>query len=239
MNVREMKEEFLILYDKITNFDAPGCTDFEIATFLNKAQERLVLHIINPAGNKYLAGFEVTEKRRKDLNELHRNAEITTRVNTPDNKPNGEFFQLPADFLYAINEEVEITSLNPCYNNTRPEVKPITHDQYNKIIKNPFKKPYGGLILRLDWNSTVPQLAGRKAHELITDGNVVIQTYVLRYLKRPVEMVIDTANPLADVSCELNDYTHRWIVDEAVAIATGVTNPEQYQIKLREAQASE
>ena len=58
MTSAEMQEEFLILYDKITNFDAPGYEDDEISRFLTKAQERLVLHIMNPLGNKYVTGFE-------------------------------------------------------------------------------------------------------------------------------------------------------------------------------------
>lgn len=238
MTAAEMRNEFLILYDKITNFDAPGYEDDEISVFLNKAQERLVLHIINPTGNKYLVGFEVTEKRRKDLNELHRNINIpsTDSINNADNKPFGRFFRLPDDFLYAINEEVSITSRDACVDDTvRQEVKPITHDTYNKVIRNPFKKPYGGKIARLDWNGTL-NIGGTvgKAHELIGDTNTTINTYHLRYIKTPAPINITTPG-----NCELNEITHRWIVDEAVAIATGVTNPEQYQIKLKEAQASE
>jgi len=232
MTASEMEREFLILYDKITNFDAPGYEPEEISTFLNKAQERLVLHIINPAGNKYLTGFEVTEKRKKDLFTLHRNVDLTTSTNTADNKPNGVFFDLPGDFLYAINEEVSISSEDVCYDGTRPEVKPIKHNDYNKIIKNPFKKPYGELVLRLDF--------GGNRHELISDGNTTIDTYHLRYIKRPTPITVpDPTVPVAGVDCELNEITHRQIVDEAVAIATGVTNPEAYQIKLREAQVSE
>jgi hypothetical protein len=231
MTAAEMKEEFLILYDKITNFNAPGYEDEEISMFLSKAQERVFLHIVNPAGNKYQSGIELTEKRRKDLSELTSNADATVSASQVGSKADGQFFDLPADFLYAIQEEATISSTDACYNgNTGVEIKPITHNFYTKNRKNPHKKPYGELIWRMDFSSE----GGVKRHELITDASTTVTTYNLRYYKRPVEIDITGA-----VDCELDAIIHRQIIDEAVAIATGVTNPEEYQIKLKEAQASE
>ena len=240
MTAVEMQEEFLILYDKITNFDAPGYEDDEISRFLSRAQERLVLHVYNPLGNKYLTGFEGNEKRRKDLSELVQNVEITPATTQTDSKSDGTFFELPADFLYTVQEEVDITSTDTCYNpSTGVEVKPITHDYYIKNKKNPYKKPYGELVWRLDFSSN----GTSKRHELITDAATTVTKYIIRYIKKPVPICTSATVTIEGVaglsSCELHPITHRAIVDEAVAIAAGITNPETFQIRRGEAGLAE
>ena len=275
-----MQEEFLILYDKITNFDAPGYTDEEISRFLSRAQERFVLHVYNPMGNKYLTGFEGTEKRRKDLSELVRDVDLTAaptasptgftiavngQTDDSDNrqigsKADGTFFELPTDFLYTIQEEATIE--DPCA--TQPvdtaepkitkiiEVKPITHDYYLKNKKNPYKKPYDELVWRLDFskvkfsstpNGGTAENKEHKRHELITDANTTVTEYRVRYIKKPNPIITATGITIEGVTtvsnCELNSITHRAIVDEAVALASGVTNPETFQIRRGEAGLSE
>ena len=240
MDAAEMQEEFLILYDKITNFDAPGYTDEEISRFLSRAQERFVLHVYNPMGNKYVTGFEETEKRRKDLSELVRDVELAPATLQTDSKEDGAFFELPADFLYTIQEEANISSTDSCYNGkTGIEVKPITHDYYLKNKKNPYKKPYGELIWRLDFSSN----GTAKRHELITDTATTVTKYNVRYIKKPTPIITEGTVTIEDVTgvknCELHPITHRAIVDEAVAIAAGITNPETFQIRKMEAGLSE
>ena len=240
MDAAEMQEEFLILYDKITNFDAPGYTDEEISRFLSRAQERFILHVYNPMANKYVTGFEGTEKRRKDLSALVRDVDITPAILQTGAKADGKFFELPTDFLYTIQEEAEISSSDPCYNpSTGVEVKPITHDYYLKNKKNPYKKPYGELIWRLDFSPNV----AAKRHELITDTATTVTKYSVRYIKKPDPIITDATVTIEDVTgvknCELHPITHRAIVDEAVAIAAGITNPETFQIRRMEAGLSE
>jgi len=85
MTASEMSYEFKILYDKITNFDAPGYEPEEISRLLTKAQERVVFDCYNPLGNKYKQGFEDTEARRRDLRALV----IGTTLSTPStDQPN-------------------------------------------------------------------------------------------------------------------------------------------------------
>lgn len=263
MTAAEMQEEFLILYDKITNFDAPGYTDEEISRFLSRAQERFVLHVYNPMANKYITGFEGTEKRRKDLSSLVRDVDLTAAPTAPipdvtpvdrqaGSKADGTFFELPVDFLFTIQEEAEVSSTDSCYDNKKGiEVKPITHDYYLKNKKNPYKKPYGELIWRLDFNTldivddsgptTVTTTV--KRHELITDTATTVDTYNVRYIKKPVPIITEATVTIEGVTgvsnCELDAITHRAIVDEAVAIAAGITNPETFQIRRMEAGLSE
>jgi hypothetical protein len=236
MDSLEMKQEFLILYDKVTNFDAPGYEDIEISIFLTKAQERVVLSLYNPLVNRVREGFEETEARRKDLQELVKGVTLTTPSTSQSNHlPNGVFYTLPEDFLYAISEEVTLASTDPCINGTRLRVKPITHDFYSINLANPWKKPsVKNAVWRLDYSD------GK--HELVTDGTYTISQYHLRYMKRLTPIIIGTdivdgvAGP---TNCELNTILHKRIIDEAVKIATGITNPEQYQIKTIEQQKGE
>ena len=233
MTNTEMEQEFLILYDKVTNFDAPGYTSLEISVFLTKAQERVVLKHIRALGNKYRESFEESEIRRKELNELVRavtiNAASATQTGATEN---GTFYDLPADFMLAISEEITTSSTDSCKNGKRLMVKPITHDELSINRKNPFKKPsITSYVWRLDFS-------GDK-HELITDPTFSVAEYHLRYLKTLTPIVIGSgtvdgaAGPL---NCELNSIMHKQIIDEAVKIATGITDPEKYQIKTIEQQ---
>ena len=236
MTNQEMEQEFLILYDKITNFDAPGYTSLEISVFLTKAQERVVLSHIRSLGNKYQEGFEESEIRRKELSELVRGVTITVPATDQTNSlPNGSFYDLPADFLFAISEEVTTASAEECKDGVRLMVKPTTHDELAINLKNPFKKPsISRYVWRLDYSGT--------KHELITDASFSVAEYHLRYLKTLTPIVVGTgtvdgaAGPL---DCELHDILHKRIIDEAVKIATGITDPEKYQVKNIEQQAGE
>lgn len=239
MTAAEMKLNFLILYDKVTNFAAPGYEDFEIATFLNKAQLQYVKRTYNYKGNKYQEGFEETEKRRKDLAELVRNAELTSSAISSSQvgvSPNGTFYDLPLDLLYALREEATIISDDKCVNGNRISVKPVTHDEYNINIKNPFKKPDPTTVWRLDFSREIPQIGQPQRHEIVTGDSYTIDTYYVRYLKVPRDIVISTTLP---IDCELQGPTHPEIIDIAVRIATGITDPQTYQIKVKEEQVTE
>ena len=239
MTAAEMKLNFLILYDKVTNFAAPGYEDFEIATFLNKAQLQYTKRTYNYKGNKYQEGFEETEKRRKDLAELVRNAELTSSAISSDQtgvSPNGTFYDLPLDLLYALREEATISSSDHCVDGNRISVKPVTHDEYNINIKNPFKKPDPTTVWRLDFSREIPQIGEPMRHELITGDSYTISTYHMRYLKVPRDIVIDDTSP---VNCELQGSIHPEILDIAVRIAAGITDPQTYQIKVNEEKVAE
>jgi len=222
MTANIMSFEFDVLFDKITNQASPGYEDNEKSLLLNKAQERYFFQ--NYAGtNRFREGFEETEKRRKDLSELIKNSNISTSsASQVGTLPNGVLFDLPTDFLYAIKEEVTISSDEECDNGKRIKVKPITHDEYTINIENPFKKPYSELVWRLDY-SRVTDNTNPKRHELITDDGMDITTYHLRYLRRLPDIVVDIDTPANQVHCVLDEITHRRIIDLAVEIALEAT----------------
>lgn len=236
MTSAEMEKEFSILYDKITSFSAPGYEDDEKSIFLTKAQERVVLSLLNPLKNSVHEGFEETEVRRKDLQALVKGATLTVAsASQVGVLPNGKFYDLPSDCLYVISEEIITSSPIPCKNNIRVRVKPITHDFYSINKDNPWKKPnYLQNVWRLDYSTN--------KHEIITDGTFSVASYEIRYIKK-LQPIIIGANTVdgatGPLNCELNNIIHKRIVEVAVQIATGVTTPELYQIKTIEQKQGE
>src|SRR3990167_2149651 len=207
MTAAEFKIQFLIFYDKIAGSAAPPYEDLEIESFLNKAQLQYVKSHYDFKKNRSKEGVEETEKRRKDLAELIRNANPTVSLNQLGTNPNGTFYDLPSDLMYTLKEEVSITSEDDCIDGKRISVKPVTHDEYNAYIYNPFKKPDDTLVWRMDFS---PFQSVIKRHELITDGTYTISQYHLRYIKAPNNISITN-----NITSELNSNIHEEIVDIA------------------------
>ena len=63
-----------------------------------------------------------------------------------------------------------------------------------------------------------------------------IGTYHLTYFREPVDIVPFTGDgsTSAQVNCELGFTIHHELVELAVRIASGITNPNEYQVKLNE-----
>ena len=230
LSAADMKNEFEILYDKITNLAAPGYEDDEISLFLNLGQERIIKSRLNSKGNKYGESFEQSEKRRKDFSELVRDAidgsgTLTTSISSNQNGvlPNGVFFDLPLDFLHAITERIESDII--CNGVAKQiDVKPITHDQFNINVSNPFKKPSSTLAWRMDFSRENVSSTEKKRHEIITDGSYSPKKYYLRYIKRPIDIDIT-----GGIDCELDGSIHREIVSKAVELALEAIQDPRFQ----------
>lgn len=233
MTASEMKSEFLIGYDKITSFAAPGYTDSEISKFLNDAQERFIKTRYSDA-NKYRVGYEETEKRSKDLSELKRFFSSTTFVT--GNHPNSYFVELPDNILWATKEEAQL-NITDCHGNTstvRVGVKPVSDDYYNANINNPLKKPYEGLVWRMDFSrsdsSSTVSSSNKKRHELIYDANNPVSEYYLTYIKYPQSIDVSSTNSY----CELDPSVHKEVVELAVSIALETSSEPRYNSQKQE-----
>ncbi len=85
------------------------------------------------------------------------------------------------------------------------EVRPTQHVEFDKVIKDAFKRPDKNKVLRLMENGQV---------ELVSSTGMTITSYRLRYLKQPV-----TVSLLSGTTFETSEHTHDEIVAEAVKIA--------------------
>jgi len=79
MTAEQMKYEFDVGYDRITNFDAPGYVPKEISTFLTRAQEEIV--------HDTLEASAYDEKNKKALSRLRQVIPLSTF--SAGNYPNG------------------------------------------------------------------------------------------------------------------------------------------------------
>ena len=210
MNIQKMQLAFLtkLKNDYNVEFDIPT---IQIEYFLNEAQRRIV--------EKYYAVFEEDERARKVLSHLVVPEDLdrtNVSADTAGLVPNGEYWILPSTCMYSLKEEATL-NLNDCEDitstvgdYTRVYVKPINMDYYSKNVINPFKKPYSGLVWRID--SSYKET--NQIHMLITGGTYRVQTYHITYLAYPEEMSIANS-----IDCLLPSLVHQEIVDEAVNVA--------------------
>jgi hypothetical protein len=242
MTVDEMHIEFKVGLDKTDSLNYPNFEPDEIDLWLNRAQDKFVKQ--RYGHDMKGENFEETQKRTDDLREVVTDATLPPTAGDFGSKPNSTTFILPDDvevlaggkYWFAINEECEISYID-CNGSSvteRKNVKPIQHDDYNKLINDPFNKPYRSKILRL-----------MKGHlvELIGDDTFAITRYFLRYIKEPVrinleilgidddevEIVIE-----AGVDCELADHTHVEIVNLSVSMALENIGSPRYQTSMIE-----
>ena len=232
MTVAEMHIQFKVGLDKTDSLNYPNFEPEEIDLWLNKAQEKFIKSRYSHDVKRET--FEETQKRTDDLREVVVQVDLNPSGNQVPVKPNGVLFQLPDGtfggipiYWFAINEECSVKwqNCNNEYVYRRKNVKPIQHDDYNKIIGDPFNKPNKNKIVRL--------MHGGNA-ELISDGTFIIDTYHLRYIKRPEQVSLVNNN-----NCELADHTHTEIVNMAVGMALENTANPRYQSQMVESISQE
>lgn len=236
MTIAEMHNIFKIGMDKVDSLSSPNFLPEEIDVLLNNAQDQLVSQRAF-GNNPKREGLEETQKRLDDLKNIITNYSTGTFTNTVDNKTNGVFVDLPSNYRHAIQEEAVI-SYNDCTGTAATnevEIVPISHDRYNRIIKDPFNKPDTEVVYRLGFGVN----AGTERFELISDSAVTVSTYKLRYIREPQEMRYGTVyqTPTTDIDCELSDYLHKEIIALAVKNALEDIESQRYQtskIELRD-----
>ena len=160
--------------------------------------------------------------------------------------PNGVFFDMPDNYLYAIEESLITTASTP----NEIKVLPVEHDYYRPNLKNPYKKPFASLAWRMDYSrfdygeDGDDALTGQtsKRNEVIVEGTTPVTSilsYRVRYLRIPPDIVCDEFVTSNQRHCILDESLHDEIVDEAVKIAIATTTQESYQIADKEQKENE
>ena len=200
--------------------------------WLNQAVAKFVKQRFDGAG-PHFTSYEQNEKRAADLSKL-----ITTKTYTDFNvtvNSNYEAYSVfyPQDFLFALNEDVNICSKdanNP--NNIDTCVFECTNDSFMYRINNSLTdfhyRHHKARPLRVRILDGVA---------LLTDGNYKIAKYTLGYIRKPNEITLD--NPL-------NEYTDfpDLIIPEIVKIAAQMfvenkSNQQRYQTLVNEVNTQE
>lgn len=210
MTTTEIREEFLVRYNGRASNNAPGLDDYEMSVFLTHAQLALVKESIG-LRNLDSVGFEGTEKRRRNLSFLTKNA-ILTPANSLYSDPTIQIAstpsilaKLPADTMYLVQEQVKAVSSDDCVNHKFLRVKPVTHDEYFIQKDNPFKKPSNELVWRMDvLGRTIKD--GRRSVELIHTSNYSVGEYRIRYIKYPTPIILSDLS-IIDPTLTINGQT--------------------------------
>ncbi len=204
MTIAQAHQEFKFRLDKLDALNYPNFLPEEIDLILNNAQQRIIKQRYGLNNNKRQS-FEETEKRTEDLKNVTVNAVLTPLAYASDNiDTTARFLTLPTDHWFTVQERCNITC-TICGSPVTQlvEVIPISHSEFSKVIKDPFKQPTETKVLRL-------MEAGRV--ELLSSCTIV--NYRMRYIKQPATVDITTG-----VTFELSEHMHSEIVDEAVKIA--------------------
>lgn len=203
-------------FDNKEELDSIDFDEYEKSLFLTEAQEQIVIELYSGRNDKEGSSFEQTEELRTYLRNLIRTEELTPGKGSLGVSPKSKFFNLPEDLLFIIYETVALSDKEAgCKDGWTIQVIPVTHDEYNRLKENPFRRANIRRALRLD--------NGPLKVEIVSEYN--ISAYILRYLSRPrpivlrdfSEVSINGVNTFSE--CELDPAIHRDILERAVSLA--------------------
>tara|TARA_R110000803_G_scaffold206207_1_gene273330 strand:- start:638 stop:1405 length:768 start_codon:yes stop_codon:yes gene_type:complete len=222
----DMLEEKL---DRADSFGSPGYEDFDLTSVLTEAQHLYVKKFFDEVNNRKQKGFEETEIRNQGLSALVKDGDnlsvSTDQVGViTNNNVTGKFYDLPNDHMYTIYEQCTIDK-KECDTDAFiiGWVMVVAHNEMQRYNWSKYKKPFYRVTgdCRV-WRSEFSRKdSGRadnnpvktdKRHELFTDGTFNVTNYHIRYVKNPLEIVVNRTTTTDQKNCELDTSTHVVIV---------------------------
>lgn len=198
MTLEELSNEFDVIVNSYDNSQSLVFNEYEKSIYLTKAQEYIIKDLYR--------NYEGTEELNSYLKTL-----IKDKTYTIEDSTNIEL-DYPDNFLYILKEYANINTT--CKSNNIVDVLPITQDEYNEVVRNPFRGSKSK-VLRLEESKI----------KLITDLPIV--SYTMTYLSNPSPIIlIDLPNGLTinnesrkSTTIETSESIHREILDKAVQLA--------------------
>lgn len=221
----EVRLRFNTLYNNINSGASPGINDYEISLFLTSAQYEVYDSYATGTPLKSIS-FEDNERVRKMLSIKTKHASVNTlnlSLTPSTNKFNCYFLTLTNNVWRVVWERAVLRSSDSCLNGNEVVVKPMTHDEFDTLMENPFKQPSESKVLRLDLNN---------GHELISKET--LSGYKYRYLEKPSPWIISNLSemqvelgyvPTVDGEyntspCVFDNFLEDIIISRAVELAT-------------------
>lgn len=177
-------------------------------------------------------GYEQTEKRREDLIKLFKEQTWNDLQQEQGENPSFVRFSVsyPSDFLYALNEDVVIDSIegghpmNTC-------VFECTRDSFMYRINNSLTD------FHYKYHKARPiRIRKEGGCDLLTDGNYTISSYTLGYLKKPTELTLD--NPRNEYT-DFDDHTMYEIIKMAAQMYIENQADQRYRTIVNEVNTQE
>ena len=198
MTLEELSNEFDVIINSYDNSQSLVFNEYEKSIYLTKAQEYIIKDLYR--------NYEGTEELNSYLKTL-----IKDKTYPIEDSTNIEL-DYPDNFLYILKEYANINTT--CKSNNIIDVLPITQDEYNEVVRNPFRGSKSK-VLRLEENKI----------KLITDLPII--SYTMTYLSNPSPIIlVDLPNGLTinnesekSTTIETSESIHREILDKAVQLA--------------------
>lgn len=198
MTLEELSNEFDVIINSYDNSQSLVFNEYEKSIYLTKAQEYIIKDLYR--------NYEGTEELNSYLKTL-----IKDKTYPIEDSTNIEL-DYPDNFLYILKEYANINTT--CKSNNIVDVLPITQDEYNEVVGNPFRGSKSK-VLRLEENKI----------KLITDLPII--SYTMTYLSNPSPIIlVDLPNGLTinneskkSTTIETSESIHREILDKAVQLA--------------------
>lgn len=217
MTNSEINVEFDVLYNNISSGAAPNLNEYEKSLFLTRAQRELVQMYYSGKNGAYNS-FESDEEVRRYLDTL-----ISVQNIQPTYIERYGIFEWykinkPNDLLYVVRETAQNAS-EGCLNGSLMQVVPITHEDLNRVLNDPFKRPNDRKVIRYD----------------ISDGNNVyfnllstsnLSQYTITYLRKPQPII------LVDLWVYGGSPTNPEYTIDGIAQATQSDAPDSLQHKI-------
>lgn len=216
MTTSEFSNEFDILISSyLQSYNSMAFDEYEKSVFLTKAAYDLVVGLYS--GRLNIQGtFESTEELRRYLDSLVK----TKSYDTPSTSTNigvsnsSIFYTLPSNIAFITLEQIIFNDNTlGCFDGSRANVMPITHDEYNKIKDNPFRGPTRYKALRLDYGN----------HEVEIISKYKVGKYLIKYIEQPSPIVLENLPDNLSINgvsvqteCTLHPLLHRRILEMAV-----------------------
>ena len=231
MTTEEFSNQFDVLVDSYRRFksfdqklelDSIEFNEYEKSVYLTQAQESIVQDLYRGTHSS-TGSFEATEELRRKLDALIVSKTYTSEDEKGSSRVLSDRFihtqyTLPKGCWYIIYEQATFSSESDrCANNSVADVIPVTHDEYQRTIHNPFRGPNKRKILRLDLGDTNV--------ELISSYN--IKQYTIRYIKKPNPIIVADLSgsrlyiegESSPQTCQLSSLVHQDILSRAVQMA--------------------
>ena len=194
--------------------------EYEKSLFLTQAQEQIVIELYTGRNTKG-SSFEKTEEMRASLRSLIKTSPCDSIGELKGISKCSKFFTLPKDVLFITYESAPLDDKTAgCKNGSEILIVPVTQDEFNTIMENPFRQASKRRALRLDYGTTNDDI---NVVEIVT--KYTIKDYTIRYLSKPTPIILADLDGLyidketKTTECKLNSVLHKPILERAVLLA--------------------
>lgn len=228
MTIDEFSNGFDTLLNSYSGDVSIELDEYEKTYFLNAAQDQIVKELYSSANG--VVSFESTEEIRRSLDTLVETAEPDLDSESSKTLNRGNFnhyvFSLPKDCWYIVYEELYPDGGFECEATQVRDVLPVTHDDYHRVSRNPFRGPLSNRALRLDKGEHQVEIVVKDLTNPIYRIRYVRQPKPIRLTKFPMDSTfnylgeeepVDGSLPVQ--GCELPEVLHQDILERAVQLA--------------------